>query len=374
MKINLFVKYLDDKTGGEKIAYYFAEYLYKQKVPFTVYCGKIKTSNVPIFTENVKELGLVGLNRFTKYFSFHRKCDKIVKNSGDISFAFDRIVGCDIYRNGSGLHTDYLKTSIEHYPTSQKLLKKFKRTLAPINYYLKKVEDKLYESKKLGYVIVNSELIKTTLTNKFPFLEEKIEVVHNGIDKDKFNFDITLNKRNELKKQYKLYDSFVIGHASNNFERKGLRFIIQALAKLPEKFILVVAGSGSTGYYKELSKKCGVSDRVFFLGKIDDMTEFYPMLDLFCLPALYDPFPNVVPESLGMGIPVLCSKHIGSFEIIKNNKNGMVLNTISAEEIAISVKDCSKIRVQNFSQNVPGLNDMYDEYLKIIEKVSEDKR
>lgn len=52
MNINLFVKYLDDKTGGEKIAYYFAEYLYKQKIPFTLYCGKIKTKNVPLFAEN----------------------------------------------------------------------------------------------------------------------------------------------------------------------------------------------------------------------------------------------------------------------------------------------------------------------------------
>jgi len=374
MNINLFVKYLDDKTGGEKIAYYFAEYLYKQKIPFTLYCGKIKTKNVPLFAENVKELGLVGLNRFTKYFSFHRKCDRIVRNSEDISFAFDRIVGCDIYRNGSGLHFDYLKTSIEHYPASQKLFKKFKRKITPINYYLKKIEDELYNNRNLKSVIVNSELIKKTLKNKFPFLENKINVVHNGIDKAKFNFDVTLNKRDELKKQYKLYDSFVIGHASNNFERKGLRFIIQALPKLPEKFILFVAGSRDAGYYKELSKKCGVSDRVFFLGKIDDMTEFYPMLDLFCLPSLYDPFPNVVPESLGMGIPVVCSQHIGSSEIIVNNKNGMLLNRISAEEIALAIKGCSEINVQDFSSDVPGLSDMYDKYLKIIEKVSEEKK
>jgi len=373
MKINLFVKYLDDKTGGEKIAYNFADYLCKQKIPFTLYCGKIKTADIPVFAENVKELGMVNLSRFTKYLSFHRKCDRIIKNLGDISFAFDRIIGCDIYRNGSGLHTDYLTTSIEHYPVSQKRIKRFKRKVAPINYYLRKVEDKLYHDKKLKTVIVNSELIKTTLVNKFPFLDEKVKVVYNGIDKNKFNFKMTLNKRNELKKRYKFFDSFVIGHASNNFERKGLRFIIQGLAKLPENFILLVAGRGSTDYYRELSKKFGVSDRVFFLGEIVDMTEFYPMLDLFCLPSLYDPFPSVIPESLGMGIPVVCSKHIGSSEIVINNKNGVLLNTISDEEIAKAIKKCAEIDVQDFSRYILSLNDMYDEYLKIVEKVSKRK-
>lgn len=253
MKINLFVKYLDDKTGGEKIAYYFAEYLYKQKVPFTLYCGKIKTKNVPIFAENVKELGLFGLNRFTKYFSFHHRCDRIVKKSEDISFAFDRIVGCDIYRNGSGLHRDYLETSIEHYSPSKKILKGLKRAVNPVNVYLKKSEDALYHSKSLNKIIVNSSLIKDTLIKNFPYLKGKIVVVHNGINKSKFNFDVTLENRENLRKQYSLKDKVVIGHASNNFERKGLRFIVQALPKLPGKFILVVAGSGDTGYYKELS-------------------------------------------------------------------------------------------------------------------------
>jgi len=103
------------------------------------------------------------------------------------------------------------------------------------------------------------------------------------------------------------------------------------------------------------------------------MEEFYPALDIFCLPSLYDPFPSVIPESLGMGIPVVCSKHIGSSEIVINNKNGVLLNTISDEEIAKAIKKCAEIDVQDFSRYILSLNDMYDEYLKIVEKVSKRK-
>jgi len=375
MKINLFVKYLDDKTGGEKIAYNFADYLYRQGIDFNMYCGEIKTKAPIPFAEKVNELGLIGLNRFTKYLSFHKKSEKVIKNSAEaISFAFDRIEGCDIYRNGSGLHRDYLETSIEHYPHWQKFFKKLKRAVNPVNFYLKKAESDLYCSKSLKKVIVNSSLIGKTLVRNFPFIEGKIEIIHNGIDKSKFNFDVTLEKRENLRKKYFLEDKIAIGHASNNFERKGLRYIIQALSQMPKEFVLLVAGSRNSGVYKELATKYNVSDRVFFLGHINDMEEFYPALDIFCLPSLYDPFPSVIPESLGMGVPVVCSKHIGSSEIVNYGKNGIVLNELTVDETAKALRKCSDISVKNFSKDIAGFADMYSQYLKTIESVLKEKK
>jgi UDP-glucose:(heptosyl)LPS alpha-1,3-glucosyltransferase len=68
----------------------------------------------------------------------------------------------------------------------------------------------------------------------------------------------------------------------------------------------------------------GIEARVRFFGGQQDVRPFYAAADVFCLPTLYDPFPNAALEALACGLPVVTSTTSGVAELIQPGTNGHV--------------------------------------------------
>jgi UDP-glucose:(heptosyl)LPS alpha-1,3-glucosyltransferase len=67
-----------------------------------------------------------------------------------------------------------------------------------------------------------------------------------------------------------------------------------------------------------------ISNRVRFFGGQQDVRPFYGSADVFALPTLYDPFPNVMLEALACGLPAVTTTTCGAAELI-TSANGAVV-------------------------------------------------
>jgi UDP-glucose:(heptosyl)LPS alpha-1,3-glucosyltransferase len=142
-------------------------------------------------------------------------------------------------------------------------------------------------------------------------------VVHNGVPVAAFRRGE--ESRAETRETLGLgTDDVAVLFAGSGWERKGLRFAIEAIEKSPKQMSLLVAGRGEEGKFK--------SARAHFLGVVQDMPALYGAADIFLLPTIYDPFSNACLEALAAGLPVVTTRANGFSEIIQTGIHGTVLD------------------------------------------------
>jgi Glycosyltransferase len=66
-------------------------------------------------------------------------------------------------------------------------------------------------------------------------------------------------------------------------------------------------------------------DRVYFKGVAEDVRPLYRAADVLVHPAWYDPAPNVILESMAMGLPVITSTTCGNQELVAEGESGFVI-------------------------------------------------
>lgn len=94
----------------------------------------------------------------------------------------------------------------------------------------------------------------------------------------------------------------------NDFRKKGLPTLIQALAQLPTDVFLAVAGNAAQkALVQHELDASGQSARVFFLGALPAVDVAYEAADCLAHPTLEDTFAMVVLEAMAHGLPVVVS-------------------------------------------------------------------
>lgn len=63
----------------------------------------------------------------------------------------------------------------------------------------------------------------------------------------------------------------------------------------------------------------------------------YRKADVFCLPSLYEGYPNVEAEAMSCGLPILCSNVCENPYIVEEGVNGFLFNPESPENIATAI-------------------------------------
>ena len=94
-------------------------------------------------------------------------------------------------------------------------------------------------------------------------------------------------------------------------------------------FKLLVVGKDNPNKFRKIIKSYNLEDNVIFLGLVGNkLREYYFASDLFLFPTRHDAFGLVVAEAMAAGLPVITSKFAGVSEIIKNGKEGIVLDNL----------------------------------------------
>jgi UDP-glucose:(heptosyl)LPS alpha-1,3-glucosyltransferase len=94
----------------------------------------------------------------------------------------------------------------------------------------------------------------------------------------------------------------------NDFRKKGLPALIQALVHLPDDvFVAVVGNSAQKVLVQQEIDASGQSGRIFFLGALPAVDVAYQSADCLAHPTLEDTFAMVVLEAMAHGLPVVVS-------------------------------------------------------------------
>lgn len=129
-------------------------------------------------------------------------------------------------------------------------------------------------------------------------------------------------------------------------ERKGARFVIEALALLIRKgrinARLKIAGEGDQrNELTRLADSLGISERVEFLGHLpngSELFELYGGADIFLFSSFSgEGFPRVLYEAMSRGLPIITTNVCGIPEIMKDGINSLVIDPKSPEQMAYAV-------------------------------------
>ena len=223
-----------------------------------------------------------------------------------------------------------------------------------------------------------SELAGRYLFGNKTFDRGEVKIIHNAIDIDKFRFDEVARKK--LRKEFGIKDStIVIGHVGRFVQQKNHSFLVDVFKeyheKNPDSKLLLIGSGPLEDEIKKKVERLGLGDSVLFLGQRDDINKLYSVMDVFCLPSLYEGLPVVGVEAQVAGL--LCELSSGM------TKETKVLNTMrfislerTPEEWAKTIfEDYSRLKRHdaveeiinnnfNIKKEVSKLEDKYNELLK----------
>jgi len=136
--------------------------------------------------------------------------------------------------------------------------------------------------------------------------------------------------------------------ALGNFERKGLRHAIAALAELGNSKARLVVVGGQPGEIREYEKICHnaqVGARVRFVGMQQDIRPYLWSSDAFLFPSSYEAFPLVSLQAAAAGLPLIASRVYGVDEFMIDGKTGWIVER-NAKAIAFAIAQAIHDRAQ----------------------------
>jgi UDP-glucose:(heptosyl)LPS alpha-1,3-glucosyltransferase len=187
-------------------------------------------------------------------------------------------------------------------------------------------ERRVFTNNPRARFVCVSDGVAEEIREHYPQLAERVLTIHNGVDTDTFapgrHRDAAAGVRDRLAISP---DRLIVAFVGSEWERKGLRAAIEALALSPG-WDLIVAGDGDEHQYRSLAESIGVGDAVHWLGVVEDIEVVYEMADAFVLPSRYDTFSLVTFEAAASGLAVLACPVNGVRELIEDGVNGFLID------------------------------------------------
>ncbi len=177
-------------------------------------------------------------------------------------------------------------------------------------------------------VVCNSMSKCKFLEEKTPYLKSKTSTIINYLDTEKFK---PLDKPRQSSKRRLLVLARIVP------QKNVIRFIEALKMVRDDGYDLSVDWHGQPiePYHTECSDliaKYKLGDMLHILPPISGVENVYNEYDGFCLPSIYEGFPNVVGEALSCGVPVLCGD-VCDNKFLVGEKGNLVFNPYEINDI-----------------------------------------
>lgn len=241
----------------------------------------------------------------------------------------------------------------------------FKRVIFRV---CEKLYGKLYE-RLIGVPIACSEM-SANYFYKDKRLRERCIILHNGIYLDKFLFSEQV--RDTMRSTLGLStDTILVGAVGRLSKVKNLPFLIKVISRLPAKFSCIIVGDGDEyNSLEEMIIRLKVEDRVFLLGKRDDIPSLLFAMDCFVMPSFNEGLPFSIVEAQATGLKCIASKGISTETDLFGNVTYVDLSEdlwvseclkISRQPSLERMQCNDKVRLSGYS-----ISDCYDSFIKAV--------
>jgi glycosyltransferase involved in cell wall biosynthesis len=201
-----------------------------------------------------------------------------------------------------------------------------------------------YLSRSTDRVLTNSVGVLRELVRFAHVKREKIQVIHNFLDVERFRPPRD-EERRQAREHFGLADDefalLVPGRICLQKHQLGLvraLGILRHRGLLPAKLRVMLAGRMRDPLYSRLlpryAKWQGVADHLEFLGSVKEMSTLYHAADAVAMASLYEGLPNVVLEAQASGLPVVVSHAANLDGIMLDGQSGFEVPTMNAHALA----------------------------------------
>jgi L-malate glycosyltransferase len=189
------------------------------------------------------------------------------------------------------------------------------------------VYGKKLSSYKSPLLLAAGESVKKHLISYFGIKEDRIKVFNNFVDFDEVP---NCKTKDEMKKELDIPENkYIIGYIGRfSIKEKGIDVLINAFNKFNKKHsdaILIMVGSGDD------IEKVNIPENVKVLNKKLNIFDYYNAFDCIVLPSRVDPFPLTALEAGMMKVPFIGSGVNGISEIIDDNSDGLLFESINQD-------------------------------------------
>ncbi|HSF09438.1 MAG TPA: glycogen synthase [Nitrospirales bacterium] len=194
-------------------------------------------------------------------------------------------------------------------------------------------------------IIAVSEGTKKDILRLFQVPEERVHVIHNGIDLQEFrnvqSQEVLTRYGIPAGQPYVLF----VGRMTR---QKGITYLIQALSYLDEEFPVVLCASSpdtpamAAEMKEALDQISAHRKHIFWIPDILDkpsLIELYSHAGVFCCPSIYEPFGIINLEAMACEVPVVASAVGGIPEVVVEDETGFLVPVDQLEEAPFSPKD-----------------------------------
>jgi len=188
-----------------------------------------------------------------------------------------------------------------------------------------------------------SEGVAEEVREHYPRLAPHVIAIHNGVDLERFEPGRWREQASSLRGELGIGEQQLVAlFVGGEWERKGLRLVVEALAQAPE-WMLAVAGGGDRSHFEQLAGSLGVQERIRWLGVQREVAPLYAMADAFVLPTSYETFSLATFEAAASGLPLLATPVNGVRELLQPGVNGVFIDR-RAESVSQALGELSADR------------------------------
>lgn len=202
-----------------------------------------------------------------------------------------------------------------------------RRDLAHFDWYQGKHRAWLRRIQNLsGAVIANATSIRDALIAEDGFAPEKLRVIHNGIDVEKFQANHDSCER--------LFPGvgegkLIVLVGNMHTDVKGHPWLIDCapavVREFPSvRFVLVGDGEQRVSFGQQVAK-LGLEQNFMFLGRREDIAEILACCDIAVLPSRAEGLPNAVLEYMAAQLPTIATRVGGNAELLEDGVTGLLV-------------------------------------------------
>lgn len=177
-------------------------------------------------------------------------------------------------------------------------------------------------------VVVTADAVRAIMAFSYPACRGALSVITPGITM--LQLPVASLRKHEARVRLGLpATGSCLLFAGNDYRKKGLKTVLDAMAQLPAAVVLAVAGKpADIPAFREQVQALKLDARVFFLGSLKNMGPAYEAADCLVHPTLEDTFAMVVLEAMAHGLPVVVSgpRYCGISGLLRHGVNAMILD------------------------------------------------
>ncbi len=200
-----------------------------------------------------------------------------------------------------------------------------RRDLAHFDWYQGKRRTWLRRIQNLGgTVLANATPIRDALIAEDGFAPEKVRVIHNGVDIERFQ-----KSGRDRDQMFPSAGKLIVLVGNMHTDVKGHPWLIAAAPAVVQefpstRFVLVGDGEQRSRFEAQVAS-LGLDRNFLFLGRRADIPKILGCCDIAVLPSRAEGLPNAVLEYMASGLPVIASRVGGNAELIDDGVTGLLV-------------------------------------------------